>query len=226
MPTADERASEPRPKVAILGRGEPRVDGLMGALERRAIEVVLGAGPVGEVVRVEQPNLVLLVGDAAADAGARALASAAGDGPVPVVVVTDALPVERRLAPFRHGARGVLVRRANPDEMAGEVLHLLGEHARRVSESQSELTPIERAGLSGLRSGELRGTTTPHEGISRRLLGLPASPDPKAPSEPSAEDPETTLKRKSHRPPGRSVLPVLVLLLGLGAVVIRILGSP
>ncbi|MDQ3033806.1 MAG: hypothetical protein M3Y87_15425, partial [Myxococcota bacterium] len=164
----DERNAHRRPRVLIAGAGEPRHRDLCDALHRRGIEPVIARGALDEAIREERPNLVLLVGDASSDDGARGIDEARRAGPTPIVVATDPEPLDRRLAPFQYGASGIVVRRDDPDDMAGEIHHLLAENARRIAErARSGHTTSELDGLVGLGSRELRMSATPHEGLSR-----------------------------------------------------------
>jgi DNA-binding NarL/FixJ family response regulator len=166
-----EPSEKRRPRVLVVGQGEPDLASLCAALERRGIEPVLSPAALEESVRAERPNLVLLVGDAAEDDGERGIAIARRAGPTPVVVATDPEPLERRLAPFQLGASGVVVRRGDAEEMAGELQHLLAENARRAAERAPELSVGPALDvLAGLGSRDLRMSPTPHEGVSRREL--------------------------------------------------------
>lgn len=156
------------PRVLIAGNGEPHIEEICAALTRRGIDPILANDPLEVAIGIERPNLVLLVGDASTDDGARGIDVARRAGPTPAVVATDPEPFDRRLAPFQYGACGIVVRRNEPEEMAGEIHHLLAENARRIEERvRAGQSATELDSLVGLVSRDLRMSATPHEGLSR-----------------------------------------------------------
>jgi hypothetical protein len=164
----EQKSVQRRPRVLIAGKGEPRIDEVCAALMRRGVEPILASDALEAAIRTERPNLVLLVGDASSDDGARGIDVARRAGPTPAVVATDPEPFDRRLAPFQYGACGIVVRRNEPEEMAGEIHHLLAENARRVEERvRAGQKASELDSLVGLVSRDLRMSATPHEGLSR-----------------------------------------------------------
>ena len=72
---------------------------------------------------VSAPDLLVLAGDAAADAGAQVLAALAANSvtaTLPVVLITEGDP-HRQLSSFRHGVVAVIERSASADEMARRI---------------------------------------------------------------------------------------------------------
>lgn len=157
-----EQQGENRPTVLLVGRGEPLGAALRAALDRNGLFVEEAEGDVRSVVKMTAPDLVVLVGDAAADGGREALDALASDpltASVPVAVVgpTDALDV--RVRAFRHGAVAAIPREASVHAMAARIASLLsemGENAR-VATDLGEATLEDLVRLVGreLRDGIL-----------------------------------------------------------------------
>ncbi len=148
-----------RAKIVVAGAGEPSVDALRERVEARGVAMLLVTDSLADEVAACRPNLVLLVGDATLDDGASGIDEVRRVSAAPVVVTTDPEPLDRRLSPFQYGASGVLVRRSDADEMAGELLHLLAEAALRAAPGDGDRT-------AGLESRELRAASTPSGGAA------------------------------------------------------------
>jgi len=128
------------PKAVLLaGSGERLTEALVEALERRRVSVdTTDASALVGQAYVLAPDLVVLLGDAAADGGKRAaaeLAAKRATASIPVVVVRDGALGER-LDAFRHGVVAVVQRSASADEMAKRI----AEIAREVPDRSGEVT--------------------------------------------------------------------------------------
>ncbi|GAB5547570.1 MAG: hypothetical protein SangKO_073300 [Sandaracinaceae bacterium] len=129
------------PKAVLLaGSGERLTDALVEALERRRVAVDRAGHDelVGQAY-VLAPDLVVLLGDAAADGGREAAAALAGKratASIPVAVVREAGALEDRLDTFRHGVVAIVPRSASADEMAERIASI----AREVPDRSGEVT--------------------------------------------------------------------------------------
>ncbi|MGF1468156.1 MAG: hypothetical protein ACFCGT_18710 [Sandaracinaceae bacterium] len=114
-----------RPTVLVVGHGERMADAIATALER--YELLVERADVEAVVEAAfaaAPDLLLLVGDAAADGGQAAvsrLATHSATALVPVVLLSDDPGLGPRLDAFRHGIVAVVERTASADQMARRV---------------------------------------------------------------------------------------------------------
>lgn len=170
---AGRRPNPPRaiaePTVLVIGADESFLPALRLALARHQVyvETSLVANAV-ETVVVTAPDLVLLVGEAARDAGRGVLTqltSSPVSSIVPVALLGDETALEERLRAFRHGAAAIIPRSASVDAIAeqvarfareipergGDALGQIGEAtlAEFVHTLQSEL----RSGILSLRQG-------------------------------------------------------------------------
>ncbi|MEQ8889352.1 MAG: hypothetical protein RID93_17050, partial [Sandaracinaceae bacterium] len=129
------------PKAVLLaGSGERLTDALVEALERRRVGVDrAGRDELVGQAYVLAPDLVVLLGDAAADGGREAAAALAGKratASIPVAVVREAGALEDRLDTFRHGVVAIVPRSASADEMAERIASI----AREVPDRSGEVT--------------------------------------------------------------------------------------
>ncbi|MEQ9076179.1 MAG: hypothetical protein RLP09_20145, partial [Sandaracinaceae bacterium] len=129
------------PKAVLLaGSGERLTDALVEALERRRVAVDrAGRDELVGQAYVLAPDLVVLLGDAAADGGREAAAALAGKratASIPVAVVREAGALEDRLDTFRHGVVAIVPRSASADEMAERIASI----AREVPDRSGEVT--------------------------------------------------------------------------------------
>jgi DNA-binding response OmpR family regulator len=154
-----QRRARP-PLILLVGEGEDAAEAIALALKKRGLGVMTSPtdrAPAAVVARA--PDVVVLMGDAAAESGAHALA-ALGSRPttarVPVAVVQDGGEgaLERRLRAMRNGALAVIDRVASPDAMAtriGDLAWRVTEHATRgaagVEMTVEELTDLVRRQL-------------------------------------------------------------------------------
>ncbi len=126
------------PTVLVLGTGDPMEAALVNALRRYSLSV-RRPGPESAVKSVLDagPDLVLLVGDAAREEGARIigeLAENAITSVIPVAILGEGVDLDGRFRAYRHGALGVIPRSASVDEMARRICEL----ARQVAEHERE----------------------------------------------------------------------------------------
>jgi len=149
-----------RPTVLIVGDGEPMEEAIRQALTRHG--VVVHRAKTAEVitsVRDHAPDLVLLVGDAVADDGGRALRQLAGNAAssvVPVALLIDDMGLDQRLRAFRSGAVGVVHRGASADAAATRIAELVRELPQRPGEAAGALGEATLDELVELISKELR----------------------------------------------------------------------
>ena len=130
----------------MIGGGHAIQTALAEALTRHGMD--LETAPVETAVEsavAAAPDLILLVGDAARDAGGRILerlSQSPLSRTVPVAILADEPSLGRHLEAFRHGAAAVIRRSASVDEIAERIAGL----ARQVPEP-------ERIALEGRYAG-------------------------------------------------------------------------
>lgn len=168
-----------RPTLLMVGRGEPMDAALRLALDRYGLFVeAVDAENLRRSVQLTAPDLILLLGDAAAQGGAEALKVLAGDpssAAVPVVLLAPDTGLESRMHAFRHGAMAVVPRSASPDAIARKVAGLtkeLSEHFEERTGEIGEATFDELVELvkKELRSGILSVHAPNHKGGPMRLV--------------------------------------------------------
>ncbi|MBZ0121353.1 MAG: hypothetical protein K8H88_30430, partial [Sandaracinaceae bacterium] len=121
-------AAADRPTLLLVGQGDPMEAALKIALDRHGMFVeVLGDEDLKRTVQVAAPDVILLVGDAADEAGAGSLELLASDratAGIPVVLLAPDTALENRLRAFRHGAMAVVPRTASADFVARRVAEM------------------------------------------------------------------------------------------------------
>jgi DNA-binding response OmpR family regulator len=151
------------PTLLMVGEGEPMDAALRVALDRHGLHVEECVGDVKSAVRTAAPDVVFLVGNAAADGG-RAILDVLAIDPVtnvvPVIVLGHAEKLDSRLTAFRAGAVAVVPRTASADQIAtrvAEVTRELGERSDAHQDALGEATFDELVSLVAqeLRSGIL-----------------------------------------------------------------------
>jgi hypothetical protein len=116
------------PTVLLVGTGERFAPALEASLSRRRVlvESTTPEAVVDAVVTVA-PDLVLVVGDAARDAGNEVLGKLAvlpKNFVVPIVILSDETDLDAKLRAFRYGATAIIPRTASVDATAGKVAEL------------------------------------------------------------------------------------------------------
>jgi serine/threonine protein kinase/DNA-binding response OmpR family regulator len=175
-----------RPTVLLVGEGDRMKAALEAALERHQM-MVEGATTesVMETAFAAAPDVLLLIGDAAADGG-RAVLKRLSNHPatsmVPVVLLSDEVGLDRRLAAFRHGVVAVVPRSASADGMARRVAELAREQPERSGETGGELGEATVDELVQLFSQQLRSgilsVTSGEDGAAAQVVlraGRPVS---------------------------------------------------
>ncbi len=117
--------------MLIVGAGAALHAALADALAKHRVFVETApiTGVVESVV-VAAPDLILLVGDAAADCGSAVLSELASSplsSVVPIAILDDDTALDARLRAFRHGAAAVIPRSASVDAIATQVARLARE---------------------------------------------------------------------------------------------------
>jgi DNA-binding response OmpR family regulator len=141
----------------MIGGGHAIQTALAEALTRHGMD--LETAPVDTAVDsavAAAPDLILLVGDAARDAGGRILerlSQSPLSRTVPVAILADDPSLGRHLEAFRHGAAAVIRRSASVDEIAERIAGL----ARQVPEpARIALEDVTLADLLGTLAERLR----------------------------------------------------------------------
>lgn len=172
-------ASVDRPTLLMVGVGDPMDAALKLALDRRGLFVeTVGAEELRRSVHLTAPDLILLVGDAAADGGVAALGVLAEDpstAAVPVALLAPDDKLESRMHAFRHGAMAVVPRTASADGIAQRVARLSKEMSTHFEEKTGEIgeaTFDELVELvkQELRSGILSVHAPGHKGGPMRVV--------------------------------------------------------
>ncbi len=149
-----------KPTVLLVGTGERMKDALGAALERHRLMVEsVPADRAVDAAFVAAPDLVVLIGDAAAEGGRVVLAKLAESpvtATVPVVLLTDEAGLDRRLSAFKHGVVAVVPRTASADGMARSIAEVARELPERSGETAGELGAATVDELVALFSQQLR----------------------------------------------------------------------
>ncbi len=148
------------PAVLVVGAGQAMREGIQAALQARHIFThAVSAEAALECVKAAAPDLVLLVGDAAADGGREVLAGLAASpstSVVPVALLADDPALAQRLHAFRHGAIAVIPRSASVDAIAAEVERLVREIPERGGDALGNVGEATLRELVDTLSRELR----------------------------------------------------------------------
>ncbi|MEC7521428.1 MAG: hypothetical protein VYE22_16235 [Myxococcota bacterium] len=149
-----------RPTILVVGGGERMKTALEEALERHDLMVEsVPTEAVVEAAFAAAPDLLLLVGDAAADGGEAALSRLSGHpaaAMVPVVLLSEEGGLDRRLDAFKHGVVAVVEKTASADGMAREIAELASDLPERSGEVGGELGEATVDELVSLFSQRLR----------------------------------------------------------------------
>ncbi len=131
------------PTVLFVGTGERFAPALEAALLRHHVLVESATlETVVDAVVTVAPDLVLVVGDAARDAGngvLERLAVLPKNFVVPIVILSDDTTLDSKLRAFRHGATAIIPRTASVDATAGRVADLAREMPGPGSEALGQL---------------------------------------------------------------------------------------
>jgi DNA-binding response OmpR family regulator len=148
-----------RPTLLMVGRGEAMDAALKVALDRHGLAVLDGKGDIKTSVKSAAPDVVLLVGDAAADGGRAVLDVLATDAVtnvVPVIVLGPAEKLDGRLTAFRAGAVAVVPKTASADQVASRIAAVAREIAERGEARPDELGEATFDELVTMVASELR----------------------------------------------------------------------
>jgi Flp pilus assembly protein TadD/DNA-binding response OmpR family regulator len=178
-----------RPKRPMSRPGEPTVllvgapDSLFAAIEpalaRYRVHVErCTTEDASDAVLGLAPDLVVLAGDAAQDAGhhiLKSLALSPESAVVPVALLGESTELDTRLRAFRHGAAAVIPRTASMDEMAERIAKLAREIPERETESlgdvgEATLQDLVEALGKELRTGILSVRTTGSDAQAVRIV--------------------------------------------------------
>ncbi|HEX3595892.1 MAG TPA: tetratricopeptide repeat protein [Polyangiaceae bacterium] len=131
----DLRAEHGDPTVLLVGADKAFHGAIAKALAAHGVYVETAtAHGVLDATVVSAPDLVLLVGDAAADGGSSVLAhlhASPQSSVVPVAILADETALDERLRGFRHGALAVIPRAASVDAIADRIARLAREMPER-----------------------------------------------------------------------------------------------
>lgn len=149
-----------RTTVVLLGDGEPMAEALRAALKHRRIDATLaGKRDAIEATKKAAPDLVVLVGDAAAGDGAEMLAKLAGDPATavfPVALLSDDPSLDHRFRAFRTGAVAIVERTASVDAMATRITEIATEVPERSGHAAGEMGEATLEELVAVITKELR----------------------------------------------------------------------
>jgi DNA-binding response OmpR family regulator/tetratricopeptide (TPR) repeat protein len=168
------------PSVLVIGADEMFLPALRVALTRHRVHVeTTTLDQAVETVVVAAPDLILLAGDAAKEAGhalLKRLTSSQVSSVIPVALLSDDVALDERLRAFRHGAAAVIPRSASIDAVAEEVARLAREIPERGGDAlgqigEATLEEFVNALSSELRSGILSVKQGEGETPVRLVLG-------------------------------------------------------
>ena len=157
-----EGPSPPEEELTVLmvGDGDPLQEGIQAALESRSVLVERSAVVgVAQAAIALAPDLVLLVGDAAADGGTDVLGRLSASplaAVLPVVLLADQDDVSDRVKAFRFGATAIVPRSASVDGIATKVTELVSEIPERSAETSGVIGEATLAEFTEMLSKELR----------------------------------------------------------------------
>lgn len=150
--------------MLLVGADKSFHTAIAGALAQHGVYVeTTPAHGVVDAVVAAAPDLVLLVGEAAADGGSSVLAhlhTSPHSSVVPVAILADETALDERLRAFRHGATAVIPRSASVDAIADRIAKLAREIPGRETGTvgyvgEATLDELVRALTKELRSGIL-----------------------------------------------------------------------
>lgn len=148
------------PTVLLVGADRAFHGAIASALAHHGVYVeTTPANGVIDAVVAAAPDLVLLVGDAAADGGSSVLAhlhASPHSSVVPVAILADDTALDERLQAFRHGAAAVIPRSASVDAIADRVAKLAREIPDRDGGTVGYVGEATFEELVGALSKELR----------------------------------------------------------------------
>ncbi len=138
-PAADSFA----PALLLVGAGEELREALVSSLEQRGLYVEsCGCAELVSTAMVAAPDILVLAGLAAADAGQLALGQLGATeltSTIPVVLLTDSSELELRMSAFRYGAAAVVERKASLHVLADELAALARSATQRTSPTLGQL---------------------------------------------------------------------------------------
>lgn len=163
--------------ILVVGSGERMQKALEQALERHGLEVEsVTKESIVEATYAAAPDLLLLLGDAASDGGASALARLSGHpsaSTVPIVLLAEAGSESNIAGSFRHGIVAVIPRTASADGMARQIAKVSHELPERTGEVGGELDEATVEELVSLFSQQLRSgilSVTSDDGSSTQVV--------------------------------------------------------
>src|SRR5262252_10049302 len=181
--SADRRErGESEPTVLLVGADKAFHGALAKALSTHGVYVET-ATPHGviDATVAAAPDLVLLVGDAAADGGSSVLAhlhASPHSSVVPVAILADETALDERLRGFRHGAAAVIPRSASVDAIAERIATLARDVPDRDEGTighvgEATLDELVQALSKELRSGilSIKGPKGSEDDTVRVVLG-------------------------------------------------------
>lgn len=146
--------------MLLVGASEGLVSALEPPMTRRRVYIEqCDTNDATDAVVAAAPDLVVLCGDAAGDAGQhilKALSSSPQTSVVPVAILDDNAELETRLRAFRHGAAAVIPRSASMDQIAERIATLAREIPERDSESLGDVGEATLEELVNALGKELR----------------------------------------------------------------------
>jgi len=168
--------------VLLVGADKSFHSAIAAGLSQHGVYVETApAHGVVDAVVAAAPDLVLLVGDAAADGGSSVLAhlnASPHSSVVPVAILADETALDERLRAFRHGAAAVIPRSASVDAIADRVAKLAREIPDRDGGTigyvgEATLDELVQALSKELRSGilSIRGPKGSDDDMVRVVLG-------------------------------------------------------
>ncbi|MCS6796963.1 MAG: hypothetical protein NZ898_00250 [Myxococcota bacterium] len=183
---SDAAASPPRPSAAgrsgsgrratvlVAGEGEPMLEAIVQALDRHRVSVSTApSARLVDAIVATSPQLVVLVGKAAASGGREAVARVTSDprtASVPVVVVVESGALEHRLEALRAGAVAVVPRSPSADSIARAVIGCLESATPAGFVGEATLDELVELVRHRLRSG-IVSVQGPTGGPVRLVLG-------------------------------------------------------